>query len=334
MGRTHKESFLLKMTPAPEVHEFIGSAAVFASEAMRRLLAQVRKVAATNCTVLITGESGAGKEVIARAIHHYSLRGSNSWVDVNCAALPENLLESELFGHEKGAFSGADSAKQGLFEIAHRGTLFLDEIGDLDLRMQVKLLRVLDGVSYYRVGGVKKVSVDVRLVAATNQDLKAAVAAGRFRSDLYHRLSQIRLAVPPLRERREDILPLAEHYLKQQMPESYFSPEVKEQLRAYSWPGNVRELRNTVVRAAIFSTDGRIATTDFPDDFANMSFTVNLQSLASLPDLERNAIVKALEESQGHQRKAATRLGISRRTLQRRIKSDGLAGERAESLAG
>ena len=166
------------MTSAPEVHEFIGSAAIFASEAMRQLLTQVRKVAATNATVLITGESGVGKEVIARAIHHYSLRGSNSWVDVNCAALPENLLESELFGYEKGAFSGADSSKPGLFEIAHRGTLFLDEIGDLDLRMQVKLLRVLDGVSYYRVGGVKKVSVDVRLVAATNQDLKAAVAGG------------------------------------------------------------------------------------------------------------------------------------------------------------
>ena len=162
----------LAMTLTPEVHEFIGSAAVFASEPMHHLLLQVRKSGHDQRTVLITGESGVGKEVVARAIHHYSLRGSNSWVDVNCAALPENLLESELFGYEKGAFSGADSSKPGLFEMAHRGTLFLDEIGDLDLRMQVKLLRVLDGVSYYRVGGVKKVSVDVRLVAATNQDLK------------------------------------------------------------------------------------------------------------------------------------------------------------------
>ncbi len=322
------------MTRAAEVHEFIGSAAVFASEPMHTLLAQIRKVAVTNATVLITGESGVGKEVIARAIHHHSLRGSQSWVDVNCAALPENLLESELFGHEKGAFSGADSTKPGLFEIAHRGTLFLDEIGDLDPRMQVKLLRVLDGVSYYRVGGVKKVSVDVRLVAATNQDLKMAVAEGRFRSDLYHRLSQIRLAVPPLRERSEDILPLAEHYLQQHAPGVSFSSEVKAKLRAYSWPGNVRELRNVVIRAAVFASDGEVVAADLPDDFAATSFPQDLQNLSSLPDLERGAIVKALEECRGHQQKAAIRLGISRRTLQRRIKSYGLAGERAVSLAG
>ena len=320
------------MTPAPETHEYIGSVAVFASEPMRQLLSQVRKVAASNATVLITGESGVGKEIIARAVHHYSPRALNSWVDINCAALPENLLESELFGYEKGAFSGADSSKPGLFETAHRGTLFLDEIGDLDPRMQAKLLRVLDGVSYYRVGGVKKVTADVRLVAATNQDLKAAVAEGRFRSDLYHRLSQIRLAVPPLRERREDIVPLAEHYLNAQAPGVSFSAEVMEKLRAYSWPGNVRELRNVVVRAAVFASDGRILSADLPEEFENASFTGNLGNLAFLPDLERNAIVKALVESQGHQQKAAVFLGISRRTLQRRIKSYGLAAERAASM--
>ena len=320
------------MTPAPETHEYIGSVAVFASEPMRQLLSQVRKVAASNATVLITGESGVGKEIIARAVHHYSPRALNSWVDINCAALPENLLESELFGYEKGAFSGADSSKPGLFETAHRGTLFLDEIGDLDPRMQAKLLRVLDGVSYYRVGGVKKVTADVRLVAATNQDLKAAVAEGRFRSDLYHRLSQIRLAVPPLRERREDIVPLAEHYLNAQAPGVSFSAEVMEKLRAYSWPGNVRELRNVVMRAAVFASDGRILSADLPEEFENASFTGNLGNLAFLPDLERNAIVKALVESQGHQQKAAVFLGISRRTLQRRIKSYGLAAERAASM--
>ncbi len=200
------------MTIRRDLREFIGTPAVFASDAMRQLLTQVEKVAKTNATVLITGESGSGKEVIARAIHHYSMRSAKSWVDVNCAALPENLLESELFGYEKGAFSGADQAKPGLFEIANHGTLLLDEIGDLDLRMQVKLLRVLDGASYYRVGGVRKVSSDVRLIAATNQDLKIAVEEGRFRSDLYHRLCQIRLCVPPLRERKEDILPPAEFY--------------------------------------------------------------------------------------------------------------------------
>src|SRR3984885_14368152 len=198
--------------------EFIGVPAVFASEAMQRLLALVEKVAVTNATVLITGESGSGKEIVARAIHHYSMRSSKSWVDLNCAALPENLLESELFGHEKGSFSGADACKPGLFEIADRGTLFLDEIGDLDPRMQVKLLRVLDGASYYRVGGVRKVSVDVRLVAATNQDLGLAVQEGLFRSDLFHRLCQIRLTVPPLRERLEDIRPLAEFYLARHDP--------------------------------------------------------------------------------------------------------------------
>jgi two-component system response regulator HydG len=319
------------MTRAPEIHEFIGSTAVFASEPMQRLLAQVRKVAPTDATVLITGESGAGKEVIARAIHHYSLRGANSWVDINCAALPENLLESELFGHEKGAFSGADSSKPGLFETAHRGTLFLDEIGDLDVRMQVKLLRVLDGASYYRVGGVKKVNADVRLVAATNQDLKAAVAGGRFRSDLYHRLTQIRLAVPPLRERREDILPLAEHYLKERAPGMCFSAEVKDRLLAYSWPGNVREVRNVVVRAAVFASNGQILTSDLPEEFETTSFAASLKNLASLTDMEHTAIVKALAESQGHQQTAATRLGISRRTLQRRIKSYRLAdGEPCE----
>jgi len=216
-------SSLPSMSGAHETREFLGIAAVFGSAPMRQLLAMVEKVGATNAAVLITGESGSGKEIVARAIHHYSLRCSKSWVDVNCAALPENLLESELFGHEKGAFSGADATKQGLFELADKGTLFLDEIGDLDPRMQVKLLRILDGAPYYRLGGVKKVTVDVRLITATNQNLKQAVEAVRFRSDLYHRLSQIRLSVPPLRERRDDIEPLVTHYLRMQNPGLRFS---------------------------------------------------------------------------------------------------------------
>ncbi len=305
---------------------------------MSRLLGQVEKVAATDATVLIHGESGSGKEVIARAVHHYSARSSQSWVDVNCAALPENLLESELFGYEKGAFSGADSAKAGLFELANRGTLFLDEIGDLDLRMQVKLLRVLDGSSYYRVGGLKKVSVDVRLIAATNQDLKIAVQEGRFRSDLYHRLCQIRLSVPPLRERTEDILPLAEFYLKSQNKrnpgELRFSDEVVALLRAYPWPGNVRELRNVVIRAAVFASSPVIVPEDLPEEFTHGTLTSDLKTLAALPELERNAIARALEESRGHQQRAATKLGISKRTLQRKIKSYGLVPERTVSIAG
>src|SRR5207245_6664955 len=186
--------------------------------------------------------------LIARALHQFSLRCNMPWVDVNCGALPEHLMESELFGYEKGAFSGADKMKQGLFDLAHQGTIFLDEIGELDPRMQVKLLRVLDGTPYYRLGGVKKVSADVRVVAATNQNLEAAVAQGRFRSDLYHRLSQITLLVPPLRHRLGDILPLAEFFLREQNPDRVFAPDVAAVLEAQGWPGNIRELRNVVTR--------------------------------------------------------------------------------------
>jgi DNA-binding NtrC family response regulator len=313
--------------------EFIGVPAIFASEVMQRLLLMVQKVAVTNATILITGESGVGKEIVARAVHHYSLRSSKSWVDLNCAALPESLLESELFGHEKGAFSGADHCKAGLFEVADRGTLFLDEIGDLDPRMQVKLLRVLDGASYYRLGGVKKVSVDVRLVAATNQDLKVAVKEGRFRSDLYHRLSQIPICIPPLRERIDDIVPLAVHYLAQQACGFRFSEEVLAKLRTHDWPGNVRELRNVVMRASVLAQGPEITLADLPEEFLHSSFATSLQQFAALSDMERRAILSALEESGGHQQKAADKLGISKRTLQRKIRTYGMAAER-EPVAG
>jgi DNA-binding NtrC family response regulator len=321
------------MTMHHETREFLGVAAVFGSDAMRGLLAMVEKVAPTNATVQITGESGAGKEVIARAIHHYSLRRAKSWVDVNCAALPENLLESELFGYEKGAFSGADSSKPGLFELAHQGTLFLDEIGDLDLRMQVKLLRILDGAPYYRLGGVKKVMVDVRIITATNQDLRAAVQQGRFRSDLYHRLCQIRISVPPLRERAHDIVPLAMHYLTTEKPGLTFSDGALQKLTSYSWPGNVRELRNVVVRAGIMSTGPEITVADLPEEFGEEEFASSLTNLARLDQLERSAILKALEETDGHQQRAANKLGISKRTLQRKIKSYALHSQGACSIA-
>src|SRR6202035_3849123 len=218
----------------PQVKTFLGMPAVISSPGMRQLIELAERIAQSNAAVLITGESGSGKELIARAVHHYSLRCAKPWVDVSCAALPENLVESELFGYEKGAFSGADSPKQGLFELAHHGTIFLDEIGELDLKMQVKLLRVLDNVPYYRLGGVKKVTVDVRIVAATNQDLERAVAEGRFRSDLYHRLSQFVLMVPPLRRRHEDTTALALHFLTQQDPNLSYSPEAMAILESHT----------------------------------------------------------------------------------------------------
>src|SRR6185436_9091953 len=205
----------------PVKHSFLGMPAVIGSKAMEALLSLVERVARTNAAVLITGETGSGKELVARAVHHYSLRHAKPWVDVNCAALPEHLMESELFRYEKGAFSGADSTKPGLFELANTGTLFLDEIGELDRKMQVKLLRVLDGTPYYRLGGVRKISVDVRIVSATNLNLEEAVRTGRFRSDLYHRLSQVHLKVPPLRERPDDVVALAALFLEQQDPRYY-----------------------------------------------------------------------------------------------------------------
>ena len=320
------------MKTAYEKREYLGLDVVFSSDRIRKVLQQAEQVAASDATVLITGETGSGKEMVARAVHHYSKRRSKSWVDINCTALPENLLESELFGHERGAFSGADSAKPGLFELANHGTLFLDEIGDVDPRLQVKLLRILDGAPYYRLGGVKKVNIDVRLVTATNQNLKEAAEQGRFRCDLYHRLSQVRLTVPPLRERREDIAPLAMYFLEIQKLGMRISRDAIEVLEAYLWPGNVRELRNVVIGAAVFATRMEITAEDLPQELRHSTFTSSLVSLNALGEAERAAITRVLEETRGHQVHAAEKLGISRRTLQRRIKSFGLKVEREVSV--
>jgi two-component system NtrC family response regulator len=302
-------------------HVFLGMKAVIASETMRQLMSMAERVARSNASVLILGESGSGKELLARAIHHYSNRSQKPWVDLNCGALPEHLLESELFGYDRGAFSGADSNKQGLFELAHQGTIFLDEIAELDMKMQVKLLRVLDNVPYYRLGGVKKVSVDVRVVAATNQELETAVAEGRFRSDLYHRLTQITLRVPPLRKRIEDIAPLASHFLAQHDPAMRFSPAALDVLVRYSWPGNIRELRNVVTRAAVLSLGDEINAEELPFYQAadTDQATVTL-SATSIEGMERKMIFDALQSTNGHQQRAATKLGISRRTLSRKLK--------------
>ena len=302
---------------------FLGMTAVIASEPMRRLLETVERVARASATVLVTGESGTGKEVIARAVHHWSTRSHKAWVDLSCAALPEHLLESELFGYDKGAFSGADTAKPGLFELAHQGTLFLDEIGELDPRMQVKLLRVLDGVPYYRLGGTRKVSADVRVVAATNQDLEQAITNGRFRGDLFHRLSQFVLRVPPLRDRIEDIAPLARHMLAQHDPQLSFTPEAIYALEQYSWPGNIRELRNAVIKAAVLARSKEIDASDLPIAAVREPAAArsNGNSHSSLDGMERRMIFDALAATGGHQQRAAARLGISRRTLSRKLKS-------------
>lgn len=272
--------------------------------------------------VLIVGETGTGKEMIARLIHNHSLRCNNPWVDVNCAAIPEHLVESELFGYEKGAFSGADALKPGFFELADKGTLFLDEIGDLDTKVQAKLLRALDGIPYYRLGGSKKVSVDVRVVAATNSDLEELVRAGRFRGDLYHRLAQFRLDVPPLRERPEDIVGIAEQSLHEHYPGSHFTRDAIQALVACPWPGNVRELRNVVFRAVMQAANPAVEVT--ADDLELPVASSDEQPAGplsgDLSQVERQMIYQALERCKGNQGQAAEALGISRRTLIRKLK--------------
>jgi transcriptional regulator with PAS, ATPase and Fis domain len=298
------------------------SGLVVRSSSLKQVMRLSEKVARHPAAVLIVGETGTGKEMIAHAIHNHSLRCNNPFVDVNCAAIPEHLVESELFGYEKGAFSGADSMKPGFFELAHKGTLFLDEIGDLDLKIQVKLLRVLDGIPYYRLGGSKKVTVDVRVVAATNQDLEALVRAGRFRSDLYHRLAQFKLELPALRERPEDVLGIAEQVLHQHYPDSHFSQDAIDALLSYNWPGNVRELKNIIFGAVLQAKNAHfeICADDlrFPDSAGLPRSSVSME--AGLGEMEKKAILMALEKSGGNQGKAAEALGISRRTLIRKLK--------------
>jgi DNA-binding NtrC family response regulator len=304
-------------------HSFLGMTAVIRSLPMRQVLSTVQKVAKSNAAVLVTGETGSGKEVIARAIHHYSLRCARPWIDINCAAFPDHLLESELFGYEKGAFSGADSIKQGMFELAHGGTLFLDEIGELDLKMQVKLLRVLDGTPYYRLGGTRKVISDVRIIAATNVDLRTAVEDGAFRRDLYHRLDQVRVEVPALRTRSEDVEALARFFLAQEAPHLRFSASAINVLQSYTWPGNVRELRNAVVKAALAAETNEIRAGDLPQGLRNAPPIARMPGGRTLDELEQQAILSALSETGGRQDRAARILGISQRTLIRKLKIYG-----------
>ncbi len=308
--------------------EIDGTEFLIASPLMHKFMGMVDRVAGHTETVLITGETGTGKELVARTIHGSSYRCKNGLIDINCAALPEHLVESELFGYEKGAFSGADSSKPGLFEMADKSTIFLDEIGELQPQVQVKLLRVLDGAPYYRLGGNRKITVDVRVVAATNQDLELAVKEGRFRKDLFHRLGQFQLRVPPLRERPEDISALARHFLSLKAADKVFARDALAALQAHPWPGNIRELRNLVAKLAIAEnrqiTGAEVLAelrgeTTFGGPMAATRAT-GAVPLGNLENMEEQMIIRALEQTGGHRAQAAERLGISRRTLSRKLR--------------
>jgi two-component system response regulator FlrC len=303
-------------------------AIISGGQQMQRALDLARSVAPTDSTVLITGETGTGKELVARVIHHWSPRADRAFVAVSCAALAETLLESELFGHEKGAFTGAVAQRRGRFELAHGGSLFLDEVGETSPALQAKLLRVLQEGTFERVGGTKTVTVDVRVIAATNRDLQQLVAARTFRDDLFYRLSVFPIHLPPLRERPSDIIPLAEHILGQVTRRlgkriAGFSPEAAAMLPQYRWPGNVRELQNVVERAAILCREDRIAPIHL--NLAPPASTHLVTPPKTLRDLEREAILAALAAHGGNRRKAADQLGIGLRTLYARLREFGMS---------
>ena len=305
---------------------------ITASSTMEQVLELLRKVATSQSAVLITGESGTGKELVARAIHRLSTRADGPLTDINCAAIQENLLESELFGHERGAFTGAMTRKLGLFELADGGTLFLDEIAELAPRLQSKLLRALEGGEFFRVGGTQKVSTDIRLLAASNRDLDQEVNDGRFREDLYYRINTLTIHIPPLRERPEDIPVLARYFLKM-LAATAAVPDLTDETIAslvqYSWPGNVRELRNVMERLAILRAGEDIRPEDLPRDFGagrrpDGSGAPLVGQPISLEELERAHIQAVLQRESWHQGRAADTLGISAKTLYRKIRTYGL----------
>jgi DNA-binding NtrC family response regulator len=336
--RRENEGFRRELLKVRSTRVLIGE-----SEPWRRLMQTVDAVAPTRATVLLEGESGTGKELVARALHDLSPRVDGPYVSVNCAALPEGLVESTLFGHEKGAFTGATARTAGAFERAHGGTLLLDEISEMRLDLQSKLLRVIQEQEFERVGGAQMVKVDVRLIATTNRDLKAEVDAGRFRADLYYRLNVVRLRTPALRDRVEDIHRLARHFIQRsaehlELDPPALPPETLAVLQAYSWPGNVRELSNAVERAVILSRSGVFQPSDFQShldpsgvepSYAGPSLDLppevspppapQADAPFDLDSLERRAIVRALEATGGNRARAAKLLGISERTLRNKL---------------
>ncbi|MBI1723731.1 MAG: sigma-54-dependent Fis family transcriptional regulator [Gemmatimonadetes bacterium] len=323
--RNRQRQLARESRQAREAHDpFAGSSA-----AMRDLAAQARRVVASDSPILIVGETGAGKGVLARWLHANSPRGAEAFVDLNCAGISRDLLDSELFGHEKGAFTGAVSAKTGLFDVAHRGTLFLDEIGDMDLQVQAKLLKVLEEQRFRRVGDVRDRRVDVRLVAATHQDLARFVRENRFRRDLYFRVNTLPLAVPPLRERVEDIPVLARELLTRLAAdlgrgEVTLLPDAERALAQYSWPGNVRELKNVLERALLLSDGRALGRRDLRFEAGVTADPLAETANLTLEELERRHIELVLREERGRVETAAKRLGIPRSSLYQKLKQYGI----------
>lgn len=293
------------------------------SREMKRILEIAKEIAKTDITVLVTGESGVGKEVVARYIHKYSPRANQPFVAINCAAITETLLEAELFGHEKGAFTGATERKLGKFELANRGTILLDEISEMAYRLQAKLLRVIQEKEVDRVGGTKPIPIDVRIIATTNKDLAEEVKKGNFREDLFYRINVFPLRIPPLRERSDDIVPLAELFLKRLSDKMLKSFTITEEMKKYlinrSWPGNVRELENFIYRTAVLSHDGELRLSEDATVFQEKSFI----KTGKLKTAEKDLIMDALQKTEGNRTKAAKILGISVRTLRNKIKEYG-----------
>jgi len=336
-ARTQRENVILRQSLEERyaVHQIVGR-----SRAVGQVLELVERAAPSRSTVLIAGESGTGKELIAKAIHFASPRKDHPFVSVNCMALNPGVLESELFGHEKGSFTGAVAKRRGRFESAHGGTLFLDEIGELSTDLQVKLLRVLQERTFERVGGVEPVEVDIRVVAATNKDLQAAVAAGTFREDLYYRLNVVRIDMPALRERREDIPLLAGHFLRKYAEENAkkvqgFTPEAMDALMGYEWPGNVRQLQNVVERCVVLVSADHIGVEDLPaevrDEETQYKSAVDLLPLQinlseTLEKIEAALVRRALARAEFVQVKAAEMLGVSKSLLQYKLKKYNIAG--------
>jgi transcriptional regulator with PAS, ATPase and Fis domain len=317
------EDVLTKLDARQLFPEIIGD-----SRVMRGLLRRIQMVAPTDSTVLILGESGTGKELVASSIHRNSRRSQNPFIKLNCVAIPPDLLESELFGHEKGSFTGATARKPGKFELAHGGTIFLDEIGDMPLGLQAKILRVIQEKEFDRVGGTRTVKVDVRLICATNKNLPQMVAEGTFREDLYYRINVFALQLPALRERKEDIPLLVDDFLARTTPEVSISSPALQMMIGYGWPGNVRELQNTVERAAVLSQGQEIVVNHLPESITQLfqnAFIENedekdLSIDDKLKEIEKGMIIDALKKTNGIQIRAAELMGINQRSLWHRIK--------------